>query len=647
MILDANGNPIPERQIRESQTASLGAIAREFDVHPARGLTPQRLHSILLGGERGDITAQIDLADDIEERDGHVFSELHKRAGAVASLEWSIVEPENPTPAEKTLTDQVRAWFGELGEIDDIVRAMMGAAMRGFSCHEMVWQPQPDGAGRQVLLPEVTFRPQRWFTVDKETRNELRLRRAEKPEGEPLNQFSWIAHVHKTRNGYLARMGLARVLAWPYLYKNFAVRDLAEFLEIYGLPLRVGKYPSGASEEEKRKLLQAVAQIGHNAAGIIPAGMVIDFMEAAQGSEGPYEAMQDRMEAIQSKVILGQTLTSGEGKHGTQALGKVHNEVRKDIRDDDVRQIAGTINRQLIYPLATLNSGSAEPRRLPRIVFDDTEPEDMAAYAESLPKLVALGFKVGPQVGAGKAAHARAGRRRGCARGRAAAGAARRAGRPERAELRCATRWENRCATRWEEAATERPAARRAQGRSRGRRCLRCARHRSRRRLASDAAADDRSDLRRARPCRRSRREPRVVSGAAAAARHADGPLADGRAPGTRHVRGCAGGCCGSGCQREGVSDMKDQHQKIKGYRELSQAEIDLINEVKALAEQCGDYLKKLRTMNGQPNAYGDARLLDQTLAPKLDQRWISIGATDLQRGFMAVIRGIAQPTTF
>ena len=32
---------------------------------------------------------------------------------------------------------------------------------------------------------------------------------------------------------------------------------------------------------------------------------------------------------------------------------------------------------------------------------------------------------------------------------------------------------------------------------------------------------------------------------------------------------------------------------------------------------------------------------------PTLDQRWVSIGATDIQRGFMAVIRGIAQPTTF
>ena len=37
----------------------------------------------------------------------------------------------------------------------------------------------------------------------------------------------------------------------------------------------------------------------------------------------------------------------------------------------------------------------------------------------------------------------------------------------------------------------------------------------------------------------------------------------------------------------------------------------------------------------------------DGTALQPLDRRWISIGATDLQRGFMAVIRGIAQPTTF
>ena len=81
---------------------------------------------------------------------------------------------------------------------------------------------------------------------------------------------------------------------------------------------------------------------------------------------------------------------------------------------------------------------------------------------------------------------------------------------------------------------------------------------------------------------------------------------------------------------------------KITGYRQLTEAEVALMNEGKALAEKCGDYVAKLRT-------YADvARKTDvQQLTPPLDQRWISIGATDLQRGFMAVIRGIAQPTTF
>lgn len=74
---------------------------------------------------------------------------------------------------------------------------------------------------------------------------------------------------------------------------------------------------------------------------------------------------------------------------------------------------------------------------------------------------------------------------------------------------------------------------------------------------------------------------------------------------------------------------MDNQHKHIKGYRDLSTEEIALMNECKALAEQCGAMVEKLRG------------------APGLDQRWVAIGATVLQKGWMAVIRGIAQPTTF
>ena len=74
---------------------------------------------------------------------------------------------------------------------------------------------------------------------------------------------------------------------------------------------------------------------------------------------------------------------------------------------------------------------------------------------------------------------------------------------------------------------------------------------------------------------------------------------------------------------------MDNQHKKIKGYRDLSQEEIDLMNEAKALAEKVGELISKLQINHN------------------LDQRWIAVGKTELQKGFMSVIRGVAQPTTF
>lgn len=86
---------------------------------------------------------------------------------------------------------------------------------------------------------------------------------------------------------------------------------------------------------------------------------------------------------------------------------------------------------------------------------------------------------------------------------------------------------------------------------------------------------------------------------------------------------------------------------KITGYRQLSEAEVALMNEGKALAEQVGAYINKLRGALTEEDAAADIAGTPRPVRPTLDQRWISIGATQLQQGFMAVIRGIAQPTTF
>lgn len=74
---------------------------------------------------------------------------------------------------------------------------------------------------------------------------------------------------------------------------------------------------------------------------------------------------------------------------------------------------------------------------------------------------------------------------------------------------------------------------------------------------------------------------------------------------------------------------MDNQHQKITGYRDLSQEEIDAMNEVKAQGERIGELIKRLRSN------------------PDLDQRWVSEANTDLQKGIMSAVRSIAKPTTF
>lgn len=74
---------------------------------------------------------------------------------------------------------------------------------------------------------------------------------------------------------------------------------------------------------------------------------------------------------------------------------------------------------------------------------------------------------------------------------------------------------------------------------------------------------------------------------------------------------------------------MENQHRKIKGYRELNADEIAQMNKIKELGVQLGVLVNGLRA------------------DPGLDQRWVSVGATDLQKGLMSLTRSVAKPEFF
>ncbi|VFR34643.1 Mu-like prophage FluMu protein gp29 [plant metagenome] len=391
-ILGADGRPFQLDQLDEPQTSRLANLHREFQNHPSRGLTPSRLASILDAAEQGDTVAQYELFEDMEEKDPHIASEMGKRRRAVI-LDYEILPPPNATPAEKDAAKQVEELLTGIPDLQEIIFDTTDAIGKAFACQEIAWHQ----LGGQWLPASITHRPQTWFKLHRGYTQEIRLRNG--AQGDPLQPFGWITHTHRAKSGYLERAALFRVLVWPFLFKNYSVGDLAEFLEIYGIPLRIGTYPPGASDAEKATLLRALIGVSHNAAGIIPEGMKLDFHEAATGDPAAFELMISWCERSQSKAILGGTLTSqADGKSSTNALGNVHNEVRKDLRDSDCRQVDATLTRDLVYPIAALNGlAPGGIQRAPRLRLSVDEPEDIQRYAESMPKLVGMGFRIGRQ----------------------------------------------------------------------------------------------------------------------------------------------------------------------------------------------------------------------------------------------------------
>ncbi|EGY27093.1 hypothetical protein DA2_0689 [Desulfovibrio sp. A2] len=170
--------------------------------------------------------------------------------------------------------------------------------------------------------------------------------------------------------------------------RSYALASNAAYVEVHGMPFRLGKYPAASTEEDKTALLRALQALGRDAAGIIPQGMEIVFETPPNSTHDHFGVLVDRCERGMSKAILGGTLTSqADGKSSTNALGAVHNEIRHDLLTSDALQIAGTLTRQVLAPLAVLNAGVADARLLPWFRFDTRQAADIATYADALPKL--------------------------------------------------------------------------------------------------------------------------------------------------------------------------------------------------------------------------------------------------------------------
>ncbi|WP_444325565.1 phage portal protein family protein [Neisseria meningitidis] len=274
----------------QTDVAQITATGRVIAEHPSNFITPQKMRALFEDAESGDIRAQHELFADIEERDSDIAANMGTRKRALLTLNWRVAPPRNATPEEEKLSDQAYEMMDSLPTLEDLIMDLMDAVGHGFSALEVEWVFS-DG----LYLPRnFIHRPQSWFKWDKD--NGAAAAYPRKSGRRSVVAAGLGRHTQKSRS-----VQQARKRAFPHAFlavyvKHYAVHDFAEFLELYGMPIRIGKYGAGATKEEKNTLLRAVAEIGHNAAGIMPEGMEIELHNAASGTmatSNPFLQMAD------------------------------------------------------------------------------------------------------------------------------------------------------------------------------------------------------------------------------------------------------------------------------------------------------------------------------------------------------------------
>ena len=210
--------------------------------------------------------------------------------------------------------------------------------------------------------------------------------------GAPIAPMRMIVHRPPLAAGIPLLGGVARSALWAWVFKSYALRDWARFCELFGQPIRVGRYHAHASPDDVAVLKRAAFDLGSDAAAVIPQEMALELIESGSKSASGelYLSLIHYLDKQVSKAVLGQTMSTDDGASLSQA--RVHNEVRRELVEADARAMAATLTRDLIAPIVRVNCGDDVPLPILRLVTDDAE--DLGALAGHVSALVAAGMPI-------------------------------------------------------------------------------------------------------------------------------------------------------------------------------------------------------------------------------------------------------------
>lgn len=361
------------------------------------GLTPAIIASIIAEGDTGDTRRLIDLGNGCRQADAHLQAVLGTHEEAIAGLPYQLVPPtphgkEKPRERDKRAALWCESQLRNNPGIQRLIADLAGSYFYSFSVVEIVWRK--DG-GKLVPDRFIHVAPRRFKFRSKDGVLVLADDGAEEVDLPATYKNKFIVSRPRVNGDVPHREGMIRPLVWMSCMRRWDIADWMATAEMAWKPWRIATYKQGAASKQDREELETVIRrMTADFTAVIPDSTSIEVTWPAGSNSGrsTHAELANVLGQEMSKCVLGQTETTQASASSGYAQAKVHNEVRRDLREARARQIAADITRDLLGPMVRLNFGPAV--EVPRFEFVTQDPIDIKAFSEALANLQAAGLRI-------------------------------------------------------------------------------------------------------------------------------------------------------------------------------------------------------------------------------------------------------------
>lgn len=340
---------------------------------------PEDIAQALRQAEEGDLSAQSDLMEHMLEKDGELSGYMQTRTIAPSKVRWAII-PRNETPRAKEVADRVKEIVNMIPNMRGVLLKMADGIAKGVSALEIDWREDKTISGIRWVHAK-RYR----FDWGSETFMIVPDDPAKEWEPVPIrrDEFKFIIHKPQTRATHPAKAGVLRTVVWAFLFRNYTLKDWVTFSEIFGMPLRLAKYPPGMREPDKDQLREAMEMLASDAYAIIDSRVTMEYIDSVNRGVHPGEAIYRAMGRQYQISILGQDQTSTHNESGGRTQVEFGGApIRQDLLEADCEDIQQTLETDLLYAITGWQFDWATAQQFTPIFKMYYEPpEDYTGFA--------------------------------------------------------------------------------------------------------------------------------------------------------------------------------------------------------------------------------------------------------------------------